>query len=313
MEKYTVRKYTSADFDLWNAFVAKAKNATFLFNRNFMEYHNDRFDDFSLLVFDEKKLVAVLPANRAGEELHSHQGLSYGGLVIDHIIKIQEFIEIFDAVCTYAKPHFKKVFFKVLPSIYNQHFSDELLYVLFQKNAKLIRRDTLFVIDNQVKSDVSKKRKYEIKKGEKHNLEIRETTDFSAFWNQILIPVLQEKHQSKPVHSLDEIKLLHSRFSDNIKQFDVYFEDKIVAGTTLFITDNVVHSQYIGSNWQRSKLGSVDFLYDFLIKKYALEKRYFDMGASNGNNGKSLNEGLAYWKESFGAKTLVQDFYELEL
>ncbi|MFA7446216.1 MAG: GNAT family N-acetyltransferase [Flavobacteriaceae bacterium] len=313
MEKYTVRKYTSEDFALWNAFVAKAKNATFLFNRNFMEYHNDRFTDFSLLVFEDKKLVAVFPANRAGEELHSHQGLSYGGVVVENSVKIQEFIDIFEAVCLYAKLHFKKMFLKVLPAIYSKHFSDELLYVLFLKNAELIRRDTLFVLDNQVESDISKKRKYEIKKGEKHNLEIRETTDFSAFWNEILIPVLHEKHQAKPVHSLDEIKLLHSRFPDNIKQFDVYFEDKIVAGTTLFVTENVVHSQYIGSDWQRSKLGSVDFLYDFLIKKYALEKRFFDMGASNKDNGKTLNEGLAYWKESFGARTLVQDFYELEL
>ncbi len=313
MKKYSVRQYTSEDFDLWNAFVAKAKNATFLFNRNFMEYHKDRFDDFSLLVFEQNTLVAILPANKVGAELHSHQGLSYGGLVIDHTIKLQEFLEIFAAVCAYAKQQVSKLFFKVIPSIYNDYFSDELLYALFLKEAKLIRRDTLFVIDNQHPDKISQKRKYEIRKGEKHQLEIKETTDFSEFWNEILIPILQEKHQAKPVHSLDEIKLLHSRFPNNIKQFNVYFEGKIVAGTTIFITENVVHSQYIGSDTQRSKLGSVDFLYDYLIKKYAAEKRYFDMGTSNENNGKSLNEGLVYWKESFGAKTVVQDFYELEL
>jgi hypothetical protein len=313
VKKYTVRTYTSSDFDLWNTFIAKAKNATFLFHRNFMDYHSDRFQDHSLLVFDEKSLVAVLPANRVGDELHSHQGLSYGGLVIDSSIKIQEFLEIFQAVYTYAKQHFSKVFFKVIPSIYNHYFSDEILYALFLKNAKLIRRETLFVIDNQNPDKVSQKRKYEIRKGEKHQLKVVETTDFSEFWNEILIPVLQEKHQANPVHSLDEIKLLHSRFPDNIKQYNVYFQGKIVAGTTLFITEKVVHSQYIGSDSQRSKLGSVDFLYDFLIKKYASEKRYFDLGSSNEDQGRKLNEGLAYWKESFGAKTVVQDFYELEL
>lgn len=312
MKKYTVRTYTSSDFDLWNTFVAKAKNATFLFHRNFMDYHSDRLYDHSLLVFDEKSLVAVLPANRVGDELHSHQGLSYGGLVIDSI-KIQEFLEVFQAVYTYAKQHFSKVFVKVIPSIYNHYFSDEILYALFLKNAKLIRRETLFVIDNQNPDKVSQKRKYEIRKGEKHQLEVVETTDFSEFWNQILIPVLQEKHQANPVHSLDEIKLLHSRFPDNIKQYNVYFQGKIVAGATLFITEKVVHSQYIGSDSLRSKLGSVDFLYDFLIKKYASEKRYFDMGSSNEDQGRKLNEGLAYWKESFGAKTVVQDVYELEL
>ncbi len=313
MKKYTVRTYTSADFDMWNAFIAKAKNATFLFHRNFMDYHSDRFQDFSLLVFDENTLVAVVPANRAGDELHSHQGLSYGGLVVGHRVKIQEFLDIFEAVYAYVKPYASKVFFKVIPSIYNKYFSDELLYALFLKNAKLIRRDTLFVIDNQHPDKISQKRRYEIRKGEKHRLEVKETTDFTEFWNEILIPVLKEKHQAQPVHSLEEIKLLHSRFPENIKQYNVYFEGKIVAGTTLFITDSVVHSQYIGSDAQRSRLGSVDFLYDFLIRKYASEKRYFDMGSSNEDQGRKLNEGLAYWKESFGSKTVVQDFYELEL
>lgn len=314
MKNYLVRRYISDDFDLWNDFVAKAKNATFLFHRNFMEYHSDRFEDFSLMVFDGNKLVAVLPASRTAKELYSHQGLSYGGLVVQSDLRLQKFLYIFDDIVFFLKEkEFEKVYFKILPGIYPNNFSEELLYALFLKNAKLIRRDTLSVIDYRSVITFSSSRKSEIKKGKKYSLEIKETTDFSEFWNDILIPVLQEKHNTKPVHSLDEIKLLYSRFPDNIKQFNVYSEGKIVAGTTVFETPTVAHSQYIGSNSDRSRLGSIDFLYDFLIKKYASEKRYFDFGTSNENNGKTLNEGLLYWKESFGAKTVVQDFYELGL
>jgi len=313
VKNYSIRPYTPDDFDLWNDFIAKAKNSTFLFNRNFMEYHKDRFEDFSLLVFDENKLVAVVPANRVGAELHSHQGLTYGGLVVGKTIKLQEFIAIFDSICSFLKSNFRKVYFKVLPTIYNQDFADELLYVMFLKEAKLYRRDTLSVIDYQQDITISAKRKYEIRKGEKHNLQIKQTNDFAEFWNEILIPNLQQKHNSNPVHSLEEITYLQTRFPENIKQYNVYFEGKIIGGTTVFETDNVAHIQYISSNELRSKTGSIDYLFDFLIDKYAVEKRFFDFGISNENNGKTLNEGLLYWKESFGAKTLVQDFYELDL
>src|SRR5690554_973605 len=278
-----------------------------------MEYHKDRFEDFSLLVFDKNKLVAVVPANRVGAELHSHQGLTYGGLVVGKTIKLQEFIAIFDSICSFLKSNFRKVYFKVLPTIYNQDFADELLYVMFLKEAKLYRRDTLSVIDYQQDITISAKRKYEIRKGEKHNLQIKQTNDFSEFWNEILIPNLQQKHNSNPVHSLEEITYLQTRFPENIKQYNVYFEGKIIGGTTVFETDNVAHIQYISSNELRSKTGSIDYLFDFLIEKYATGKRFFDFGISNENNGKTLNEGLLYWKESFGAKTLVQDFYELDL
>src|SRR5690554_3276759 len=76
---FEIRKYSSADASLWDAFVKSAWNGVFLFERGFMDYHADRFEDFSLLAFSGDKLKAVLPANRRDEVLHSHQGLTYGG------------------------------------------------------------------------------------------------------------------------------------------------------------------------------------------------------------------------------------------
>ena len=82
VDKYQIRGYSKDDAVVWNAFVSNSPNATFLFNRNFMDYHSDRFSDFSLMIFSSKKLVAILPANRVGDTLYSHQGLTYGGLVV---------------------------------------------------------------------------------------------------------------------------------------------------------------------------------------------------------------------------------------
>ena len=36
-------------------------------------------------------------------------------------------------------------------------------------------------------------------------------------------------------------------------------------------------------------------------------------GTSNENQGKHINEGLNFWKEGFGARTITQDFHEIDL
>lgn len=279
-----------------------------------MEYHQDRFDDFSLLVFDEKNNIkALLPANRTGDVVFSHQGLTYGGIIIDKKCKLSDYIEIIREVLSFLCKqgiHFLEI--KVLPSIYAQFPSDELEYLAFLLDAKLTRRDTLSVIDLNSDFKFSQSRKQEISKGKAEEFEIKEVEEFSEFWNKILIPNLKEKHQSKPVHSLEEITLLKSRFPKNIRQFNIYKENKIVAGTTVFETEKVVHSQYISGNKVLGRLESLDVLHDYLISNVFVTKKYFDFGISNENQGKNINHGLLFWKESFGARTIAQSFYRFE-
>jgi hypothetical protein len=280
-----------------------------------MEYHQDRFEDFSLLVFDENhQLIAVLPANKVEETLFSHQGLTYGGVLIQEKIKLSDFISIVKSVFEYLEAlGFKKVILKEIPIIYNQIPSDELQYLMFLMKGNLVRRDVLSVVDLKSSFSFSRDRKNGIKRGIKNNLVVKEDSNFASFWNEILIPNLSEKHQAKPVHSLGEIQYLHSKFPKNIRQFNVYQNDKIVAGTTIFETNLVAHSQYISGNSNKNELGSLDFLHDYLISNVFKNKKYFDFGISNENQGKNINEGLLYWKESFGARSITQDFYEVEI
>ena len=65
-------------------------------------------------------------------------------------------------------------------------------------------------------------------------------------------------------------------------------------------------------NENKNQLGSLDFLHDYLLKNVFNNKSFFDFGISNENQGKNINEGLLYWKESFGATSITQDFYEIE-
>ena len=313
MKNFSVKQYQESDYENWNAFIGKAKNSTFLFHRDFMEYHKDRFEDYSLIVSCKDKWVGVVPANKVGNEIFSHQGLTYGGLVINGKSKLTTVITAFRAVLLFLKENkIEKLHLKMIPSIYHNKPAEEIQYALFLAEAKLVRRDSLSVIDLSQKHDFSKIRKRGIQKGKACGLVIKEETDFESFWNKVLIPNLDERHSVKPVHSIAEINLLKSLFPKNIRQFNVYNNDKIVAGTTVFESENVAHCQYISKYENEENLGSLDFLYHFLITNTFVSKRFFDFGISNESQGKKLNDGLSYWKESFGASTIIHDFYEVE-
>jgi len=312
VKNYTIRRYTAPDSDNWNAFINKAKNATFLFHRDYMDYHADRFEDHSLIILDNEKWVAVLPANITGGSVFSHQGLTYGGLIYDHKMKLSVVVNVVrDVVKFLASNGVEKLHLKLMPSIYHDKPSEELNYVLFPADAKLVRRDSLSVLDMSKPYAPTPDRQKCIRRGEKNELEIKEEPNFKLFWNEILIPNMNSKHGVNPVHSVDEIEKLHRHFPDNIRHFNVYHKEAIVAGTTIYVTKNVIHPQYISGQGFKNELGSLDFLYNHLITNVFPDHRYFDFGISNEANGKKINEGLLFWKESFGTGTVVQDFYEV--
>lgn len=314
MKNYSVQKYQESDYANWNAFIGQAKNATFLFHRDFMEYHKDRFQDNSLIISYKSKWIGVIPANRVGNEIFSHQGLTYGGMVYDEKSKLSTIINAFRAVLLFLDANeIVKLHIKTIPSIYHSKPSEELQYVLFLAEAKLVRRDSLSVIDLLQKHKISKIRKRGIQKGVSNKLVVREENSYGSFWNEILIPNLEEKHRAKPIHSVEEMDHLKSLFPNCIRQFNVYHNDIIVAGTTIFESQNVAHCQYISKYEKQKDLGSLDFLFHFLITEVFPKKRFFDFGISNESQGKKLNDGLSYWKESFGAGTIVHDFYEVDI
>jgi len=279
-----------------------------------MEYHNDRFQDFSLLIFKQENLVAILPANKSEGNIFSHQGLSYGGLIISDNVCFNDVMLAYRELLKFLYDNkITKLHLKLLPEIYHTLPSDEIQYLLFKTKAALKRRDITSVIDAKYKLPMqSSNRKRGLKKAKSHNLEIKEVNNFEDFWNEILIPNLKSTHNTNPVHSLEEISHLKSKFPKSIRQFNVYYNDKIVAGVTIFETKHVAHVQYISANDDKQKLASLDFLFDHLINNIFKTKKYFDFGISNINEGKQINEGLLSWKESFGARTIVHEFYKVE-
>ncbi len=306
---WSVLKYQSAFYEEWNAFIAEAKNATFLFHRDFMEYHNDRFDDCSLMVFKNNSLLAVLPAHVKGDVLYSHQGLTYGGIVVKEEMKTELFISLFKKLLYYLHENgIKEFVVKKIPSFYTRHFNDEIDYLAFALKAVCFRADTCSVLDlhNPV---ISKSRLRDAKKAANLGITVKETADFYHFWKHVLTPNLEMKYGVKPVHSYEEIVMLKARFSENIRFFQLILHNEIIGGTVLFLSEKVVHVQYISGLPAYKNTGALDFLFITLIEKFKHTYTFFDFGTSNENQGRQLNKGLISWKEAFGARTCIQPFY----
>ena len=105
MQNLTVKKYQSKDCSVWNEFVLKNKVATFLFDREFMEYHSDRFQDFSLMVYKEDELIAIMPANIKDSVLYSHQGLTYSGLIMEKTCDTSMLVSIYEVLIAFLNQH----------------------------------------------------------------------------------------------------------------------------------------------------------------------------------------------------------------
>lgn len=275
-----------------------------------MEYHSDRFEDFSLMVFKGDVLFAVLPAHVKEATIYSHNGLTYGSFALLESATLLDACEAFKTLLKFLhKQGFEALMLKVIPTFYNTLPSDELAYFLFKANATLLKRDVLMVIDYQNQLRFKKNRREGINKAIRNNLKVTVDKNFEGFWNEILIPNLEKKHGVQPVHTLEEIQLLASRFPENIKQISVYKDDQIVAGTTIFLTKTTVHPQYVSGNLDKNSYGSLDLAYDFAINNFKEDRKYFDFNISSEENGQVLNKGLLFWKETSGARSYTTDNY----
>lgn len=309
----TIKKYVPEDKALWNDFVANSKNGTFMLKRDYMDYHSDRFTDFSLLFYEEDELVALLPASLHGTEVRSHGGLTYGGIISGNSMKQHRMLDCFSALREYLKSQkINKLIYKCIPHIYHRQPAEEDLYALFIQDAKLFRRDVSTTINLENPLKMPKGRKAQISRARREGVIINESEDFESFI-ALENEILSERHNATAVHTAAELKLLKSRFPDQIHLLTAKQDDNLLAATLLFEYDNLIHTQYMASNDVGREIGALDLLIATVIERFGSTKKYLDFGISTEEGGRFLNTGLIAQKEGFGGRATVYDFFELDL
>jgi hypothetical protein len=306
-------RYSAGLKNEWDTFVRAAKNSVFFFQRDYLDYHADRFADHSLLFYQDRKLVALLPANEKEERLVSHGGLTFGGFLIDDGMTTRLMLELLASLVGYLREHgLGTLLYKCIPHIYHTVPAEEDRYALFLHGARMWRRDVTSTVEQQARPAFQERRRRGARKAETAGVVPRSSEDFGGFWT-ILEENLQRAHGTRPVHTLAEIEMLRRRFPDNIQLFGAYLGERMLAGVVVFENATVAHAQYISATEEGKRTGALDGLFAWLINERFRDKRYFDFGISTESDGRVLNAGLIDQKEGFGARGVVHDHYELDI
>ena len=314
MNSFLIMPYQESYRRMWNEFVANSKNGSFMFKREYLSYHKDRLQDYSHMIFKDDKLIALFPANKRDKTvISSHDGLSYGGLIIGKNIKIQFYLEIFKSLLSFfSSKNYNKLIYKPIPRIYHKYPADEDLYALFIHNATLHSREVNSVLSPKKFSGLEKRRCRQLKKALANDLVVSEENNLEKFW-PLLETVLSERYKKLPTHNLEEIQTLRSCFLDNIRLFVSKMGNKVLSGVLIFENETVAHAQYIASSHEGRLLGGLELIFNSLITDTYHNKDWFSFGISTENFGRSLNLGLVGHKEGFDAHTAIMDIYEVKL
>jgi len=312
---WEIRRYGKEDKAIWDSFVEKSRNATFLFMRGYMDYHSDRFDDHSLLVFRKGRLMALLPANLDAEGcLHSHQGLTYGGwLLPDLHVDGADLLEIFSESLDFLKREgIHELDYKPLPCIYSGRPSEEDRYALFRLGAELTECNLSASINLREPILYSKLRKRHLSKTSALCALVKETKDAERFM-ALVEDCLRERHSTRPVHTGEEMELLRCRFPEKIRMYVIELDGEYQAGVMIYDTGRVAHAQYIATTQRGREENLLTPIFHKLITEEYSGREYFDFGTSNEDHGRYLNEGLLRQKYSFGATGTAYTRWRLKL
>ena len=304
--------YSPERKDEWNSFVASAKNGLFMFNRDYMDYHSDRFTDHSLLLYDDAgRLLALFPANLQDGVLYSHQGLTFGGFITASSMRASVMLQAFEQLKTRLRETgICKLIYKVIPYIYHRQPAQEDIYALFRNQASCYRVDISATVKIADRIPFSELRKRGLKKAHKAGVTIQQSYDLGSYV-ELVSTTLRDKYGARPVHSAAELELLSGRFPDHLKLYTAQIGDALVAGVFVFEYENLAHAQYIAASDEGLACGALDALFSELIVNVYCQKDHFDFGISTEGEGQFLNEGLISQKEGFGARAVCHEFFEL--
>lgn len=321
----TVVPYTGIFEKKWDAFVQTARNGTIFHTRKFLSYHPDgRFTDASLLLMDGENIVGLLSAAAKEDNgkriLVAHPGASYGGLVVDSAASVEDTGAMMDAVLEYAKKQkFAGVsLLRLAPASLQMAYSEDQLYWAFHKGFSMTRCEMDGAIDvtrlteQTILESLTGKCRNMVRQAERAGITVKLSDDFKTFW-PILEGVLKGRHGTKPTHTYEEIQKLHDLLPQGFRLLAAYEGSQMVGGIVLVtINHHALYTLYMAQEYASQQKHPMHLLLTEAIRLAIKEKRrVLHLGVSTEDGGKKINEGLFFFKESFGCKPVRRESWEI--
>ncbi|MGE5289591.1 MAG: GNAT family N-acetyltransferase [Micromonosporaceae bacterium] len=314
----TVQSYESRHTDAWEDLVARSVNGNMLHTRRFISYHGDRFHDRSVMIKSRRRLVGVFPAAEDPVNpttIVSHPGLTFGGLVHDGSIRGARMIHALQQVADhYRSLGYRHLRYKAVPAIYHSVPAEDDKYALVSLHARRYQCDLSVALNVDRRGRVSQRRTRSVRRAEFAGVSaVASWAEIAGFW-EILQMNLAKRHDAKPVHSLDEISLLHEQFPGKIVLITATIDGALVGGTLLFAMGPVLRMQFTATTSHGRAVCATDPMIEHAIQ-LACEggSTFFDFGGCTRDQGRDLHQDLYYFKASFGGGGVVYEQYEYDL
>jgi len=265
------------------------------------------------------ELVGILPGGfkENGRVYWSPVGASYGAIAVNDV-SYDLAQDIVDSMLEYFKNNgTEEIFLIPAPLIYNNIYNQNLEYAMLYRKFDFEYHYISHAVDlkfkEQTKFNYDKKAYKLVEKIRREGkIRVEESTDFEAFY-----PILEQnkaKHNCKPTHSLEDLKILHQLMPEKLKLFMVYYGDIPIAGSLLFLAnDKVALCFYIMMLYEYRTYKPIFLAMDESIR-WAIENGYqwFDIGVSQdtaADNPMTPAKSLIYFKERFFARGIFRATY----
>jgi lipid II:glycine glycyltransferase (peptidoglycan interpeptide bridge formation enzyme) len=228
--------------------------------------------------------------------------------------------EMLTALINYAKEKkFKGIsMLRLAPSSLQTQFSEDQHYWLHQLGFAMTRCEMDGAIDlcgltkDSIMESLTGKCRNMVRQAERANINVRVSNDFATFW-PILESVLTARHAVKPTHTVSEIQRLHELLPNGFRLLAAY-NGKIMVGGIVLVTinDSALYTLYMAQEYAAQQHHPMHLLLTEAIKLGLKEKKkVLHLGVSTEDGGKKVNEGLFFFKESFGCRPVRRESYEI--
>ena len=300
----------------WDQFVIESNNGTIFHMQKFFDYHSPGKFTFDHLIFLEKgNIKALLPGSRIGDLYESPIGASYGSIVTKDV-KFAEAMEIVSTLIEYGKKvGIKEFLLTSAPRVYEKHQNENLDFAMLWQGfnydlhyiSSAIKLDTETDIIPRCQQTVRRNIRKSLKNPD-IRIEINERYD--EFY-----PILIEnkaRHDVKPTHSLEDLIKLNELLPESLKLFMVYYKDKPIAGSSVFICNRTITLCFYNMLlYEYEHLKPIHrVMYE--VVKWSTENgyKYLDIGVSQdtkADNPMTPSMSLIDFKEKFDAKTVMRN------
>lgn len=310
-------EYTSNWENKWDQFVLESNNGTMFHLQKFFRYHKQGKFNFNHLIFLEKgNIIGLLPGALVnGNIFESPIGASYGSIVTKDI-KFNKSLDIVKTLIEYGKANnWKEILLTSAPRIYekypNENLDFAMLWLGFKYDLHYISSAIRLNPDEDIISRFQQTVRRNIRKTF-NNSDIR--VEINNRYDQFYPILLENKarHGVKPTHSYEDLLRLEELLPDNLKLFMLYYKDKPIAGSSVFICNKIVSLCFYNMLLYEFEYLKPIHRIMYEVVKWSTDNgfKYVDIGVSQdtkAQNPMTPSYSLIDFKEKFDARTVMRN------